>query len=55
MGSQRPAMTIAKQWNNAHKCPQCGPVLKLADKDNQIPRATEVGTEQAFCALSDWL
>jgi predicted RNA-binding Zn-ribbon protein involved in translation (DUF1610 family) len=26
-------MTIVKQWDSAHKCPQCGHVLKLADID----------------------
>jgi transcription elongation factor Elf1 len=33
MGPQRPDMTIVKQWVSAHKCPQCGHVLKLADID----------------------
>jgi hypothetical protein len=33
MESQRPDMTIVKQWDSAHKCPQCGHVLKSADID----------------------
>ena len=24
---------MVKQWDSAHKCPQCGHVLKLADID----------------------
>jgi predicted RNA-binding Zn-ribbon protein involved in translation (DUF1610 family) len=33
MESQRLDMTIVKQCDSAHKCPQCGHVLKLADID----------------------
>jgi transcription elongation factor Elf1 len=36
MESQRTDMTIVKQWDSAHKCPQCGHVLKLADIDLKV-------------------
>src|SRR5277367_4072569 len=38
MESQRPDMTTVKQWDSAHKCPQCGHVMKLADIDLKRPR-----------------
>ena len=52
---ESPGSELAKQCNNAHKCRQWDRVLKLAGKDNQVPRVPNVGTEEAFCALSDWL
>jgi transcription elongation factor Elf1 len=49
MESHRPDMTIVKQWDSAHKCPQCGHVLKLADID--LKAAT---TGIVVCPICNW-